>query len=792
MSECICVGEAIDGSWSDWSLWSACSVTCGNGTETRDRTCTNPAPAYGGADCVGLTQERQDCDTEVFCPVDGGWSDWSPWAACSVTCGNGTETRDRTCTNPAPAYGGTGCVGPTQELQDCDTGVFCPVDGGWSDWSPWSACSVTCGNGTETRDRTCTNPAPAYGGAGCVGLTQERQDCDTEVFCPVDGGWLEWSPWFACSVTCGNGTETRDRTCTNPAPAYGGTSCVGLAQELQDCDTGVFCPVDGGWSDWSPWSACSVTCGNGTETRDRTCTNPAPAYGGAGCVGLTQERQDCDTEVFCQVDGGWSDWSPWAACSVTCGNGTETRDRTCTNPAPAYGGAGCVGLAQELQDCDTGVFCPVDGGWSDWSPWSACSVTCGNGTETRDRTCTNPAPAYGGADCVGLTQERQDCDTEVFCPVDGGWSDWSPWFACSVTCGNGTETRDRTCTNPAPAYGGTGCVGTAQELQDCDTGVFCPVDGGWSDWSPWSACSVTCGNGTETRDRTCTNPAPAYGGTDCVGLTQERQDCDTEVFCPVDGGWSDWSPWAACSVTCGNGTETRDRTCTNPAPAHGGADCVGLAQELQDCDTEVFCQVDGGWSDWSPWSACSVTCGNGTETRDRTCTNPAPAYGGADCVGLAQERQDCDTEVFCPVEGGWSDWSPWFACSVTCGNGTETRDRTCTNPAPAYGGTSCVGLAQELQDCDTGVFCPGNSDNNADDNSDNNADDSSDNNVDDSSDNNVDDSSDNNVDDSGDNIVDGSSDNIVDGSSDNNVDDSGDNIVDDSSDNNVDDSSGNW
>ena len=38
----------------------------------------------------------------------------------------------------------------------------------------------------------------------------------------------------------------------------------------------------------------------------------------------------------------------------------------------------------------------------------------------------------------------------------------------------------------------------------------------------------------------------------------------------VDGGFSDWG---ACSVTCGGGQQTR--TCDNPAPAHGGANCVG-------------------------------------------------------------------------------------------------------------------------------------------------------------------------------------------------------------------------
>jgi hypothetical protein len=42
-----------------------------------------------------------------------------------------------------------------------------------------------------------------------------------------------------------------------------------------------------------------------------------------------------------------------------------------------------------------------------------------------------------------------------------------------------------------------------------------------------------------------------------------------------------------------------------------------------------------------------VTCGGGSQNRSRTCTNPVPQYGGADCVGFAGENQDCNTHN-CP------------------------------------------------------------------------------------------------------------------------------------------------
>jgi hypothetical protein len=48
----------------------------------------------------------------------------------------------------------------------------------------------------------------------------------------------------------------------------------------------------------------------------------------------------------------------------------------------------------------------------------------------------------------------------------------------------------------------------------------------------------------------------------------------------VNGGWTDWSE---CSAECDGGVQTR--TCTNPAPANGGANCTGPSSQV--CNTQA-------------------------------------------------------------------------------------------------------------------------------------------------------------------------------------------------------------
>ncbi|XP_076471616.1 uncharacterized protein LOC143301299 [Babylonia areolata] len=176
------------------------------------------------------------------------------------------------------------------------------------------------------------------------------------------------------------------------------------------------------------------------------------------------------------------------------------------------------------------------------------------------------------------------------------------------------------------------------------TGVLCEqekVHGGWTEWLSWTPCA--CGT-EQMRQRLCTNPAPQNGGNNCSGSDTETASCSGSVcFVNVTGTWSSWGAWTDCSATCEGGQATRQRMCQPANGTTGQAICDGIAQEVQACSIEA-CPVDGGWGRWLAWLPCSVTCGSGTQSRQRSCDSPVPALGGANCSGSDTDTQVCQQQ----------------------------------------------------------------------------------------------------------------------------------------------------
>ncbi len=58
--------------------------------------------------------------------------------------------------------------------------------------------------------------------------------------------------------------------------------------------------------------------------------------------------------------------------------------------------------------------------------------------------------------------------------------------------------------------------------------------------------------------------------------------------------------------------------------------------------------VHGKWGQWTEWSPCSATCGEGlVQGRTRECDEPPPANGGSQCAGTRVQARDCDIPPSC-------------------------------------------------------------------------------------------------------------------------------------------------
>uniref|UniRef100_A0AAY5L1M4 SCO-spondin n=1 Tax=Esox lucius TaxID=8010 RepID=A0AAY5L1M4_ESOLU len=678
--------DCVDCIMSAWTGWSQCSVTCGLGSLFRQREVLKEA--LSGGTCGGAQFDSRACFPQA-CPVAGHWSEWTSWSPCDAQCGGGLRVRNRTCSNPPPKNGGADCEGMRLQTISCNsqpcgagtdshTGCRCPAGFFLQEGRCVTASQCVCHweglalqPGQEVKKDNCST---------CV-CENGRVSCDNSS-CVASCDWSAWSSWTPCDSSCGAGLQQRYRSPVSPRGVSRVQPCPGDLSEARQC----FGPCPPGkevlWGEWTAWSQCSKTCflhvdDVGLRRRFRTCN-------------LTQSYTHSFTLLrppppISPVNGGWSAWSPWSLCSSECDSGAQTRERFCSSPAPQHGGSTCPGPHIQTRDCNSHL----------------CSGVCPEGMAFMSK---EQCRAHGGACprmCLDVTS-AVECATECY---DGCYCALG-LYLLNTTCvpvsqcpcyyqGNvyleGAVVKLDHCNN---------CTCRSGEME-CGT-TPCPVDCGWSSWTPWSACSRTCDVGVRRRYRSGTNPAAAFGGRVCRG---DRVGMDTCSLEPCQG--QPWSVWSECSVTCGGGYRNRTRgpqRTHGTAQQFSACNLQPCGDFKANLSSTTPFTVDGQWSSWTPWGQCSVRCGPGLQSRYRFCSSPRRSGSGLPCIGPDRQDQLCMT-ASCDRSGGWGDWSNWTDCTKSCGGGVQSRRRECDSPSPVREGDYCEGLGTEIMTCNTD-HCP--------------------------------------------------------------------------------------
>jgi len=677
---CVDLCTPVTCQFNDWAPWGEgnCQGLC-----NRFRTVKHNAEC-GAIPCTGHLFETKTCETTCDRPQDCKLGDWEMWGNCMGTSAQTYRARP-ILLSPHNGGSNTACLKNISETKPC-LGKQPSMDCHLTDWSHWTPCTRTCGTGWALRKRHIDSPAIAGGlpcGQNTTGKeTRELMNCNVQT-CPedrVDCRWNDWSKWSHCRR---DGQRYREREILYNARSTG-AACVGAASEIQPC-TPKHCRL----SDWTGWSACDKPCDGGQRARHRQVAS-LPQFGGDPCplpmytweiIGCNKDG--CHPDKDCQV----GEWSMWGDCDVTCGYGQESRNRLVIANRQ-HRGQGCIDDLDQSrkcmpQPCENSNACH----YTQWESWTACSLTCGGGEQTRQRTflTTGSTIGAGGSPCHADETLRsvQQCNVDS-CQscTKAQWGAWSAWTICPVQCGGAMVNRSRTALT-RNNHCTMDLTGPDQEYKECaDTPCHGDQSCLLSDWSRWTPCSQPCDGVMRTRrhvlqhaagrGKPCHGPIEVYAP--CNPMPHEAPPAICGRGSPRDCVWSPWTVWepTGCTKPCGGGLSHRQRHISVP-PKDLGRACNGSTLVVNSCNMQV---CPGGndckYHPWHDWGACD-RCG-GQRKRSRELNHAG--NGGQNCLqDSTEEVQGCSRHCHGAKFCAWADWAPWGTCSATCGNGRMSRTR---------------------------------------------------------------------------------------------------------------------
>ena len=492
-----------------------------------------------------------------------------------------------------------------------NTIVFCIL----LSWAtgPYSPCSSTC-TGEQIRDVYCQQEQADGRTIIVADDVCERDDLrlkpqDTRT-CGVEYRKYKWreGTYSDCSTLCGHGIQVREVLCVREIAGReeraDDEDCINSGEPKppisRSCD-----PINECYYNITEWSSCSTSCGLGVQTRTVTCIKRLPT--GDQPVPLDECTRDptlfeptaevqCFQECFCVLPRWqFGDWSP---CPASCGSSTATENRhvycMCFDSSPprviADSECSRSDKPDSSRNCGRGECPCVDHYWRR-GPYDPCSPTCGDtGVKKRkvDCVCFKDGVrqiAYPNqCDQSSKPVDTKDCYPPS-CPcVDPRWAE-GPWGSCSKTC-NGIQTRTVNCVcNNNTVHDGY-CIAQLPIPKPDDQrtclGETCPCIKHFYKVSSWTSCSLTCGEGVQTRRVAC------YCARENIYEKVEEKDvCEDAIAepfpkseqpcytpCSCENLTYITGPWTPCTPDECYGYQNRSLSCY----------CDGIPTDIRNCD----------------------------------------------------------------------------------------------------------------------------------------------------------------------------------------------------------------
>ncbi|RZF41389.1 hypothetical protein LSTR_LSTR000103 [Laodelphax striatellus] len=495
------------------------------------------------------------------------------------------------------------------------------------------------------------------------------------------------TPSSLCSVSCGGGYRMSTVVCKNRVTGSQVEPQLCNASQQPDANL-VECNMHRCPPKWitEEWGRCTASCGGGNRVRHVYCSQEAngtktkvPDH---MCRGHKPRTVEPCNPIPCPPTWVTSDWGE---CSVTCGDGMQSRNVTCRISKHDKTGSSTCNPESEprrTQACSTGVMCPDEsepipgvedplpllhpyppfrptaerlvGDLSPSSqpnfraePWGPCSVSCGEGLRKRNVICK----IFLDFSRIFITRPDQECQGPK--PPETERCLKEPCTLDNRSTSYWVETvRDGTYGDPYESYRSSSFSETSIKVAPGSSGKSYSYS--WKEQG-FTPCSASCLGGTQDllimcvrdEDRKVVSPYLCSSETRPEGLTRTCNDH------PCPPRWNH-SEFAACSSPCGIGIQTRDVNCIHEVTRHAGNTVVvpnSMCPQPPPPDRQ-YCNVLDCPVRWhtTEWTKCSKSCGGGIKTRQVTCRqvmaqNHVVSRNAASCpANKPQDRRPCNTK----------------------------------------------------------------------------------------------------------------------------------------------------